>query len=281
MDAGIIAAFERRHRRIHWEHALIADIENEASPQSGEQQDDALVSYDKIFKINQLEAMAFVKAAWDEITATTIFNCFQHTGIFKTPPPQESSDAPTSEATEGVLDLSVDNNSEEDEIPAGEDIVNRDLGGDLGALDASVSDEVKEESYLRLPAPGTLQYEAPDNQPVEKAIDEALLVLVKELRTRIPITVEMVVDSEEERMMVHQIMTTEELLEAVVDKDVDEDEGAGNGYEDDKQEYEKPLQKTGENGCPQACPQACGINPAQRAVEWFKTKTNFSKIRSK
>ncbi|KAF9378396.1 hypothetical protein BGX21_002910 [Mortierella sp. AD011] len=46
----------------------------------------------------------------------------------------------------------------------------------------------------------------------------------------------MVVDSEEERMMVHQIMTTEELLEAVVDKDVDEDEGAGNGYEDDKQE---------------------------------------------
>ncbi|KAF9367250.1 hypothetical protein BGX21_007641, partial [Mortierella sp. AD011] len=60
-------------------------------------------------------------------------------------PPQEPSDAPTSEATEGVLDLSVDNNSEEDEIPAGEDIVNRDLGGDLGALDASVSDEVEEE----------------------------------------------------------------------------------------------------------------------------------------
>ncbi|KAF9367372.1 hypothetical protein BGX21_007471, partial [Mortierella sp. AD011] len=102
MDAGIIAAFERRHRRIHWEHALIADIENEASPQSGEQQDDALVNYGKIFKVNQLEAMAFVKAAWDEIAATTILNCFQHTVIFKTPLPQESSDAPTSEATEGV-----------------------------------------------------------------------------------------------------------------------------------------------------------------------------------
>ncbi|KAG0000631.1 hypothetical protein BGZ79_005646, partial [Entomortierella chlamydospora] len=160
-----------------------------------------------------------------------------------TPPPQESSDAPTSEAAEGVLDLSVDNNSEEDEILAGKDIVDRDLGGDLGALDDSVSDEVEEESYLRLPAPGTLQYEAPGNQPVEKAIDEALLVLVKELRTRTPITVEMMVDSEEERMMVHQIMTTEELLEAVVDKDVDEDEGADNGYEDDKQEYEKPLQR--------------------------------------
>ncbi|KAF9369233.1 hypothetical protein BGX21_006096 [Mortierella sp. AD011] len=53
----------------------------------------------------------------------------------------------------------------------------------------------------------------------------------------------MVVDPEEERIMVHQIMTTEELLEAVVDKDVDDDESGDNGYENDKQEYEKPLQR--------------------------------------
>ncbi|KAF9994476.1 hypothetical protein BGZ80_007798 [Entomortierella chlamydospora] len=208
IDARVIAAFKRRYWRIHWEHALISDIENKASLLSGKQQDNAFVSYDKIFKINQLEAMAFVKAAWDEIMATTIFNCFQYTGIFKTPPPQESSDAPTSEATEGMLDLSGDNNSEEDEISAGKDIVYCDLGGDLGALDASVSDKVEEESYLRLPAPDTLQY------------DEALL----------------------NKNPYHQSMTTEELLKAVVDKDVDEDEGADNGNEDDKEEYEKLLQ---------------------------------------
>lgn len=67
LDAGIIASFKRYHRLHHYQRAIdrfdvggIADI----------------------YKIDQLTAMQWACVAWKEISASTIKNCFQHTGLF-------------------------------------------------------------------------------------------------------------------------------------------------------------------------------------------------------
>lgn len=66
MDAGIIAAFKRHYRRFQMNHALM---------------NEELGARD-IYKVDQLTAMRWCKAAWNEISQATIANCFQHTGLF-------------------------------------------------------------------------------------------------------------------------------------------------------------------------------------------------------
>ena len=65
MDAGIIAAFKRRYRRFHLQNSLDRDERNEAN----------------IYKVDQLTAMRWSLAAWNEISSSTIQNCFRHTGL--------------------------------------------------------------------------------------------------------------------------------------------------------------------------------------------------------
>ncbi|KAF9140142.1 hypothetical protein BGX20_007573, partial [Mortierella sp. AD010] len=173
MDAGVIAAFKRRYRRLHWEHALLEDIDNEATGLAEGQAADPKACYDNIFRISQLEAMAFVKEAWHQITATTISNCFQHTGILRTPSALETSDVAASDASE---DAEVNQ-----ENPGFED---------TEELNAGVLDTVDQATNVTF-AVGTLQFQAPANEAEESAIDKALSVLIGELRTRTPISIEM------------------------------------------------------------------------------------------
>lgn len=65
LDAGIIAAFKRHYRRFQLLNALSRD-------ESGERD---------IYKIDQLQAMRWVNAAWSEVSAETIDNCWKHSGI--------------------------------------------------------------------------------------------------------------------------------------------------------------------------------------------------------
>uniref|UniRef100_M4B1X8 HTH CENPB-type domain-containing protein n=1 Tax=Hyaloperonospora arabidopsidis (strain Emoy2) TaxID=559515 RepID=M4B1X8_HYAAE len=69
MDAGVIAAFKRRYRRYHLQNAIDCDERREGF---------------NIYKVDQLTAMCWSVAAWNEISSTTIANCFSHTGIFST-----------------------------------------------------------------------------------------------------------------------------------------------------------------------------------------------------
>lgn len=66
MDAGIIAAFKRRYRRFQLRDAL-------DKLEAGKQD---------IYRVDQLSAMKWCTAAWEELTKDTICNCFGHTGLF-------------------------------------------------------------------------------------------------------------------------------------------------------------------------------------------------------
>ncbi|KAG5463055.1 MAG: DDE superfamily endonuclease-domain-containing protein, partial [Olpidium bornovanus] len=66
MDAGIIAAFKRRYRRYHLQNAIDKDERGKT----------------KIYAADQLTAMQWSIAAWDELSPETIKNCFRHTGLF-------------------------------------------------------------------------------------------------------------------------------------------------------------------------------------------------------
>ena len=67
MDAGVIAAFKQRYRRYHLQNAIDCDERREGF---------------NIYKVDQLTAMRWSVADWNEISSTTIANCFSHTGIF-------------------------------------------------------------------------------------------------------------------------------------------------------------------------------------------------------
>uniref|UniRef100_M4BY37 DDE-1 domain-containing protein n=1 Tax=Hyaloperonospora arabidopsidis (strain Emoy2) TaxID=559515 RepID=M4BY37_HYAAE len=69
MDASVIAAFKRRYRRYHLQNAIDCDERREGF---------------NIYKVDQLTAMRWSVAAWNEISSTTITNCFSHTGLFST-----------------------------------------------------------------------------------------------------------------------------------------------------------------------------------------------------
>ena len=66
MDAGIISAFKRHYRRFHLQNAVLRDECSESN----------------VFHVDQLTAMNWSLAAWNEIIPQTIINCFKHTGLF-------------------------------------------------------------------------------------------------------------------------------------------------------------------------------------------------------
>ncbi|CAI5711953.1 unnamed protein product [Peronospora farinosa] len=66
MDAGIIAAFKRRYRRYHLQNKIDCDERGEAG---------------NIYKVDQITAMRWSVAAWNEISDNTIANCFNHTRL--------------------------------------------------------------------------------------------------------------------------------------------------------------------------------------------------------
>lgn len=67
MDALIIAAFKRHYRRFHLQNALDRDEKNEVN----------------LYKVDQLTAMRWCLASWNEISQQAIENCFCHTGMFE------------------------------------------------------------------------------------------------------------------------------------------------------------------------------------------------------
>jgi hypothetical protein len=66
MNAGIISAFKRHYRHYHLQNALDRDERGKLD----------------LYKVDQLPAIRWSLAAWDEITTRTIANGFRHTGLF-------------------------------------------------------------------------------------------------------------------------------------------------------------------------------------------------------
>ena len=66
MDAGIIASVKRRYRARHLQHA----VDMMDNPESTDP-----------YKVDQLKAMRWIKAAWDNTTPATLANCWRHTGL--------------------------------------------------------------------------------------------------------------------------------------------------------------------------------------------------------
>jgi DDE superfamily endonuclease len=69
LDAGIIRCFKAHYRRAFCIRALDHDDAGESD----------------IYKIDLLEAMLMAREAWNEVSATTIKNCWDHTGIQRPP----------------------------------------------------------------------------------------------------------------------------------------------------------------------------------------------------
>jgi hypothetical protein len=66
MDAGIIVAFKKRYHRLLARNALDRDERGE----------------DNVYNVDQLIAMRWSVAAWNDISKESIQNCFNHTGLF-------------------------------------------------------------------------------------------------------------------------------------------------------------------------------------------------------
>lgn len=69
LNAGIIWCFKAHYRWAFCIHALDHDDAGESD----------------IYKINLLEAMLMAREAWNEVSAMTIKNCWDHTGIQRPP----------------------------------------------------------------------------------------------------------------------------------------------------------------------------------------------------
>lgn len=69
MDAGIIAAFKRRYRKLHMRHSLRSIGSDAAGGSSG------------AYTVTQLEAMKWCKMVWDDVPQNIIKNCWRRTGI--------------------------------------------------------------------------------------------------------------------------------------------------------------------------------------------------------
>ena len=65
LDAGIIAAFKKRYRSFHLAHAIDRDAAGEK----------------ELYKVDILKAMRWCRAAWNAMSADTIVNCWNHTGL--------------------------------------------------------------------------------------------------------------------------------------------------------------------------------------------------------
>ncbi|KEP49219.1 putative tigger transposable element derived-like protein [Rhizoctonia solani 123E] len=69
LDAGIIRCFKAHFRRAQIRRAIARDDAGE----------------DKIYHMEQLEAMQLAQVAWDSVSVATIVNCWRHTGIIYLP----------------------------------------------------------------------------------------------------------------------------------------------------------------------------------------------------
>ena len=67
MDTGIIGASKRQYRRYHLQNMIDCDKLREG---------------ENIYEVYQISAMRWSVAAWNEISSTTISNCFNRKGLF-------------------------------------------------------------------------------------------------------------------------------------------------------------------------------------------------------
>jgi hypothetical protein len=92
MDAGIIAAFKRRYRKLHLQSAIDREECGEA----------------ELYKVDQLTAMRWCRAAWGDVSMETIANCFRRTGILGTnqealPPQVDAAEQAVEEELQAYL----------------------------------------------------------------------------------------------------------------------------------------------------------------------------------
>ena len=75
LDAGIINSFKAHYRRQQLRH-IVDSIDSTGT-----------------YTIAISDAIRYTKKAWDQVTITTIANCWSHAGVVKaTPPPEDDSD---------------------------------------------------------------------------------------------------------------------------------------------------------------------------------------------
>ncbi len=75
MDAGIIASFKTHYRRRQLDYAIgIVDA-------MGDDESGATVKRKNLYSVDILQAMTWSMEAWNDVTAVTIQNCWNHTGI--------------------------------------------------------------------------------------------------------------------------------------------------------------------------------------------------------
>ena len=86
LDAGIIRCFKALYRRALCLRAIDRDEAGELD----------------IYKLNILEAMILAKESWQEVTDTTIKNCWRHTKILPSNPPQPQPEQSTQQPPKSI-----------------------------------------------------------------------------------------------------------------------------------------------------------------------------------
>jgi len=89
MDAGIIAAFKRRYRRLQLAHALDLDEAGRTD----------------IYKVDLVQAMRWSKRSWSEILPESISNCWRHTGLLGGTPSSLEADPPEGDVNKDLEEI--------------------------------------------------------------------------------------------------------------------------------------------------------------------------------
>ncbi len=75
MDAGIIASFKMHYKRRQLSHAVqVIDELTEVTKEN-------ISKRKNLYAVDVLTAMQWATEAWEDVTPTTIRNCWSHTGI--------------------------------------------------------------------------------------------------------------------------------------------------------------------------------------------------------
>ena len=113
---------------------------------------------DVTFRANVLDAIIFLRAAWSNVSATTIANCFRHCGFSRTPEPQVSAEEEEQEEQE-------EEEEEEEESTIGDsDMLDR-----LKTITVDLTPEVMVNCDEDLPTSSELT----DTEIIQLAQDEA------------------------------------------------------------------------------------------------------------
>lgn len=161
LDAGIISAFKRHYRHYQLQNAI--DLEERGTNKN-------------IYKVDQLQAMNWVRMAWKEISKETIQNCWKHTAII------------SPRAQDGTILLPEEPNAKDWPLTREESLLEDQLALDLVTL--RVRDPMKISNLVNIEAENNTHKILTDSELIEAAVtleEDRIVTEIDEVEPELPL----------------------------------------------------------------------------------------------